>query len=48
LIESYIDREQPLDCAGAFKIESLGVLLFEETRGPDSYGDHRVADRCAR
>jgi septum formation protein len=35
IIEAYVDRESPLDCAGAFKIESLGVLLFEEMRGPD-------------
>lgn len=34
-IESYVARDQPMDCAGAYKVESLGILLFEEMRGPD-------------
>ncbi|MCK6546883.1 Maf family protein [Myxococcota bacterium] len=34
-IEAYVDRDQPLDCAGAYKVESFGVLLFEEMSGPD-------------
>ena len=34
-IERYIDREQPLDCAGAFKAEGLGVALFERLEGDD-------------
>ena len=34
-IEHYIDREQPLDCAGAFKAEGLGVALFERLEGDD-------------
>jgi septum formation protein len=33
--EAYVARDQPIDCAGAYKIESLGILLFEEMRGPD-------------
>ena len=35
-IERYIDAEQPLDCAGSFKSEGLGIALFEaiETRDP--------------
>ncbi|MFK7913733.1 MAG: nucleoside triphosphate pyrophosphatase [Pseudomonadales bacterium] len=35
-ISDYVAREQPLDCAGAFKSEGLGVALFEaiETRDP--------------
>src|SRR5687767_2934527 len=34
-IERYIDREQPLDCAGSFKSEALGVVLFERMRSDD-------------
>jgi len=35
-IQHYILADQPLDCAGSFKIESRGPLLFEaiETRDP--------------
>ena len=35
-IARYVAREQPLDCAGSFKSEALGVALFEaiETRDP--------------
>ena len=29
-LERYVRREQPLDCAGSFKSEGLGVVLFEE------------------
>jgi septum formation protein len=28
-IARYIEREQPLDCAGSFKCEGLGITLFE-------------------
>ena len=28
-IEAYVEREQPLDCAGSFKSEGLGVALFQ-------------------
>ncbi|MGH8132542.1 MAG: Maf family protein [Steroidobacteraceae bacterium] len=28
-IERYVAREQPVDCAGGFKAEALGVVLFE-------------------
>ncbi len=34
-IEAYVRRDQPLDCAGSFKWESLGISLFQEMRGPD-------------
>lgn len=34
-IESYVARERPLDCAGAFKSEGLGIALFERLDGPD-------------
>jgi len=35
-IHSYIDREPAFDCAGGFKIEGLGVTLFDsiESRDP--------------
>ncbi|MFT4256864.1 MAG: Maf family nucleotide pyrophosphatase [Pseudoxanthomonas sp.] len=35
-IERYVDAEQPLDCAGSFKSEGLGIALFEaiDTRDP--------------
>jgi MAF protein len=37
-IVAYIDREQPLDCAGSFKCEGLGISLFEsiESRDPNT------------
>jgi septum formation protein len=28
-IDRYIEREQPFDCAGGFKAEALGIVLFE-------------------
>ncbi len=28
-IERYLRREKPYDCAGAFKAESLGIVLFD-------------------
>ena len=28
-IERYIEREKPFDCAGGFKAEALGIVLFE-------------------
>ncbi|CAM3652954.1 Maf-like protein YceF [Vibrio aerogenes CECT 7868] len=34
-IENYVDREQPLDCAGSFKSEGLGIALFERLEGDD-------------
>ena len=32
----YLEKEQPYDCAGGFKVEGLGITLFEaiETRDP--------------
>lgn len=33
--EAYVAREQPLDCAGAYKSEGLGISLFEYLRGDD-------------
>ena len=34
-IERYVAREPALDCAGAAKIEGLGISLLEELAGPD-------------
>ena len=37
-ISRYVDAEQPFDCAGSFKSEGLGIVLFEaiETRDPSA------------
>lgn len=34
-ITRYVDAEQPLDCAGSFKAEGLGIALFESIRSDD-------------
>jgi len=34
-IDRYIEREQPFDCAGSFKAESLGIALFERIDSSD-------------
>jgi septum formation protein len=34
-IARYIEAEQPLDCAGSFKIEALGISLFDWVRSDD-------------
>lgn len=34
-IERYVDLEQPFDCAGSFKVEGLGIQLFEALEGRD-------------
>lgn len=38
VIENYIEIEQPLNCAGSFKSEGLGVTLFKqiESRDPNA------------
>lgn len=35
MIEDYLARERPYDCAGSFKSEGLGVALFEAMAGDD-------------
>ncbi len=35
VIERYVSREQPYDCAGAFKSEGLGIALVERFEGDD-------------
>jgi len=34
-IERYIEQESPLDCAGSFKSEGLGIRLFSALEGRD-------------
>lgn len=34
-IEAYLMREQPYDCAGSFKMEGLGITLFDALEGRD-------------
>lgn len=36
--ERYVQRDQPLDCAGSFKAESLGVVLMEAIESQDPTG----------
>ena len=35
MIESYLKKEQPYNCAGSFKSEGLGIALFEKFEGED-------------
>ncbi len=37
-IARYVDTEKPLDCAGAFKSEGLGIALFESIDSNDPTG----------
>ncbi|MDX1804548.1 MAG: nucleoside triphosphate pyrophosphatase [Alcanivorax sp.] len=34
-IERYVDSEQPFNCAGSFKSEGLGIVLFKALEGRD-------------
>lgn len=34
-IEYYLDLEQPFDCAGSFRMEGLGIALFDRLEGRD-------------
>jgi septum formation protein len=34
-IDAYVRRDAPLDCAGSYRVESLGVALFERITGDD-------------
>lgn len=34
-IRNYVQKEQPLQCAGSFKSEGLGITLFDELNGKD-------------
>ena len=33
--QAYVRRDQPLDCAGSYKVESLGIALMERVSGDD-------------
>jgi septum formation protein len=37
-IERYVSAENPLDCAGGFKAESLGIALFQRISSDDPTG----------
>ena len=37
-IRRYVERDQPLDCAGGFKSEGLGIALFERIDSLDPTG----------
>lgn len=34
-IARYVERESPVDCAGSYKIEGLGIALFDAVEGRD-------------
>jgi septum formation protein len=34
-VEEYVRRERPYDCAGGFRVEGLGIALFERLEGTD-------------
>ena len=34
-IANYVRRDQPLDCAGSYRAEALGIALFERLSGDD-------------
>jgi septum formation protein len=34
-IDRYVEREKPFDCAGGFKVEALGIALFESIESQD-------------
>lgn len=34
-IESYLRKEEPYKCAGSFKSEALGIVLFDKLQGDD-------------
>lgn len=35
MVQRYVKKEQPLNCAGSFKSEGLGITLFERLIGDD-------------
>jgi septum formation protein len=34
-IDEYVARDQPFDCAGSYRVEAAGALLFDAMDGPD-------------
>ena len=46
-IERYVAADQPLDCAGSYKLESRGIVLFDRIESRRPHGDHGPpADRA--
>jgi septum formation protein len=37
-ISTFVESENPVDCAGAYKVEGLGIALFESMSGDDYTG----------
>lgn len=37
-IQRYLEKEQPYDCAGSFKAEGLGIVLFDRIESTDPTG----------
>lgn len=37
-IDRYLDRDEPYGCAGSYRVEARGVLLFEAMEGDDHTG----------
>ena len=35
MIENYLNKEQPFNCAGSFKSEGYGIVLFDRLEGKD-------------
>lgn len=35
MVERYVEKEMPLNCAGSFKSEGLGIALFDKLEGDD-------------
>ncbi|PNH97170.1 Maf family protein [Vibrio diazotrophicus] len=35
MVECYVEKEMPLNCAGSFKSEGLGIALFDKLEGDD-------------
>ena len=34
-LEKYVERDQPIDCAGSYKLEAAGIALFERIQTED-------------
>ena len=34
-VSAYVERDEPVDCAGSYKVEKLGIALFEAVEGKD-------------
>ena len=37
-VRNYVERDEPLDCAGGFRAEGLGIALFERIDSQDPTG----------